>query len=381
MLPILEFGEGDMQELMDRFAAVLPLYLPRHPALRHVSSRLVHSAHGGGLQASIGPLRQLQSLELYGGLFAADLQLQWPLRFSHLLDVHCESVGVKDGPLNVLLSAAPQLLRLRLCYCELESWKAVQIAAVHCPQLVELEVTGFVDDRSRRGAPPPSPALPLPSPSHPFLACLTSLTLCQRPENGNPGRPFAFSDLRFLLQPSNVRLQRVRLIGSSLTAVDVHSLRVLPSLRHLSLSDDEVRLHLPQVTAAAHAARARVHPTASQPREQRQLVRQQWKAAAASKCDSSQPVNDLGEWDESALARRLSESVDDSSDRGHNLLHVYGVDASPVRPLLFEELEESIFGAPAESSQVGRMRGSEDDYDDEDMDGEYEGGHGAPMAF
>ena len=376
LFPIMEFDE-DMQELMDRFALALPNFLSGQTGLRHLSTRLMSSSAGGGyFQDCCQSLQQLQSLELIGGLFTAVLELHSPLSLPHLLDVTLESIEVQDEYLGVLLSVSPQLLRLRLNYCELESWCAVRMAALHCPSLLHLEVSGFVDESTVRG----NSARSLSAASRPptvldeprsFLPCLVLLSLCQRPQDGLLGGTFLFSDLHPLLQSTNRCLQSVRLVGSSLTAADVYSLSVLPSLSFISLSHDEARVTIPEVQSALHTMRVTSQGWESSMRQSNTIRSpyQPWRYG--------ERIAALDVWDGEAFAQRLRERSEEISSS--NLLHVEGRDVSAVRPLFFELLQAEMAHSPFAAMRRGRPRlldldqpwrssDEEDGEEDEDVD-------------
>jgi hypothetical protein len=353
LFPIMEL-DGDLQLLMDRFAVLLPPFLSRQTELRHLSVRLMVSQHPQ-LQSSIEPLQHLQSLEIIGGFFSPVLELKSPLWLPQLLEVKLQSIEVLDEELGVLLSASPQLLHLRLCYCELQSWSAVQIAAAHCPQLMVLEVSGFVsaDPRPRRrGHIPPVPVRPRPrsSSSTAFLPHLISISLHQVPEDEDQGASFRFSDLLPLIYSNNRCLQSVEVVGSALTAVDICSLKVLPSLRRLCLSYEETRVILPEVKEAVRTLR-RYRPTAAQRRDDELRNRQRRRPHRLGGCNER--ISALAEWDREAVVRRLNESVE--CELSTNLLSVSGLDVSCARVVFFEALQKEVDQSSFSRPRFGRL--------------------------
>ena len=386
LCPILEFDGDDMQQLMDRFAAVLPPFLARHTQLRHLSIRLMaSSANAGYFQSSIQPLQQLQSLELLGGLFAPTLELHAPLSCPHLLEVTLESLDVPDESLSVLLSASPQLALLRIRSCDLESWNAVQIAARHCPQLRHLAVSGFVAENHNRGGPAhaqPGHPHPYHNPPVAFLPRLELLSLCQRA--GDDGAvmagSFSFVDLHPLVQPSNHSLRSVELIGADLTSADINSLSVLPSLSYLALQDEETRVTLPEVQTAVQQIRSYQPSTLQRQAAFERAESRLRSVLVRSAC--SERIAALDVWDAEAVARRVTQRGFEEHSL-YNLLCVDGLDPSTARPLLFQALQAEIARSPHGGTRAGRLQTMdmdqpwraesdvEDEYFDDEDDQQY----------
>ena len=147
-----------------------------------------------------------------------------PLSFPLLTEL---SVGLPltDAELEQLLSACPQLLRLR-CAAQ-RGWAVLLIAARHCPGLMQLSA------RIERDLVPD----PTADVASPFLPQLLSLQLQARDANslGKQRRQCVWqAALRPFLEPPHAQLLQVGLQG--FTAEHVLSLACLPRLFHLEAS-------------------------------------------------------------------------------------------------------------------------------------------------
>ena len=298
----------------------------------------------------------------------APFKLSAPIAWPHMLDVTLHSMKIHDESLAVLLAASPQLLRLILDDCELDSWNVMRMAALYCHQLRQLLVSGHVDEEAQ-----PAVASPVASPLPPvFLPHLAVLSLCQYQSNtDSAGDCFLFSDLQPLIHTNNRSLHSIALSGSALTAAAILSLSVLPVLSHLAVSHRNVRVWLTPVVAAMREARCHRWTLAEVVAALRDARSHLWTSYSQQPSfdtgrylskTRAQPVRSasvdkvalLDVWEAEVAARRLSERVDEGSK--HNLLGVEGIDSLVVRPVFFQALQAAVQRSPHGGTRVGLLQ-------------------------
>ena len=382
-LPILYLDSTtDAQGVMDRYAALLPQFVARHKELRHFGASSMPASDADYLQVSIQPLQQLQTIRITGiGALAANaelnlqltsiLELHSPLSCPNMLRIELDYMHLEDEWMSVLLAASPQLLWLVIRNCALDSWNLFCMAALHCPQLRHCEVSGHVaESHSRRRPAVTAPtARPHISPPLVFLPHLAYLSVCEQLMNGMAGVPFSFANLQPLIHPDNRSLLSAELIGSALTAAFIHSLSVLPSLLRLAVSNEEVRVTLPEVQWALQDIDSR-RPTARQKRDfaslQRQIFRDE-SQRSRSRCNRHRALFDA--LDTGQVADGL---VRDCHHRAvyctSNLLYVDGIDVAANRPVFFQALQAQIGRSSHAGTRTGRLQAQDEEDGEEGAD-------------
>ena len=251
-------------------------------------------------------------------------------------------ITMEDAELELLLSACPQLLRLRCAVWQ--SWQAVHIAARCCPRLLDLTVKlDSEEDQPDRDA---AFSAPEPVVGSPFLPQLLSLKLEGRPR-AEPSSNY-FSVLRCFTIPPHAQLQHVCLSGFGLTAQHLLPLAALPRLSSFRASSSSSPW-IGRIAELEEASR----------RVRRRLLSRD--AAGSADRDARKPVpcrdTDFGRLEQppplgphqqlEMRQRVMDEAATTARTESNLLVCAEGVDASTVRAVFFAELQSVLAGASA----------------------------------
>ena len=246
---------------------------------------------------------------------------------------------MEQAGLELLLSACPQLLRLRCAVWQ--SWQAVHIAARCCPRLLDLTVKlDSEEDQPDRDA---AFSAPEPVVGSPFLPQLLSLKLEGQPR-AEPS-PNYFSVLRRFTIPPHAQLQHVCLSGFGLTAQHLLPLAALPRLSFLSAMDYSAP-----------------HGTVAELEEARRRILQQLQstdAAGSADRNSHRPMarregkedsmrrQPLGPHQQQEIRERVLGEVAAFRPEKNLLADVQGAGEGTVRAVFFAELQSVLAGTAA----------------------------------
>ena len=299
------------------------LILPRFAALRSLGSHSVVTGAG---------LATLYRLTVQKLRFPATAALSFPL----LTELCLEQPKLTAATLEQLLSACPQLLRLK---CEVKSWDVVLLAARHCARLMQLtariSVPQHISDAEASG--PQSIA-------RPFLPQLLALQLVSH--RTSPHSPGQLSVLRHFARPPHPRLQFVRVISPELTAQHVLSLSSLPHLCHLEACKHfHTGGELAEVTEARAWTREQLErPAAAQPgrKGSKALTPRARKERCEAGVTQMQP---LGPHQQQEMRQRVMDDVAARGSEDNVLASAEGASGKATRGLFFSLLRSMLKAA------------------------------------